>query len=175
MVLQIRSNFTWHIPLPWIWLGLWSLFQTRRFVDPCVAEVVDLWAMWFKHLTRALDNSLLWRRRCNASECIHLDTFRCCRRSKHVGVCWKNSWLELIIWDSFIEIDQILIRGLRNFFCDFCQVLINTSNDADLKFKEALENEIEICSRLKHPSASSWNSIRWLCDFIVVERTWIHF
>ena len=31
------------------------------------------------------------------------------------------------------------------------QVLINTSDAADLQFKHALENEIQICSALKHP------------------------
>jgi len=32
------------------------------------------------------------------------------------------------------------------------EVLINTSDAADLQFKHALENEIQICSALKHPS-----------------------
>jgi len=32
------------------------------------------------------------------------------------------------------------------------EVLINTSDDHDMKFKAALENEIKICSALKHPS-----------------------
>ncbi|OLQ13939.1 Mitogen-activated protein kinase kinase kinase A [Symbiodinium microadriaticum] len=32
------------------------------------------------------------------------------------------------------------------------KVLINTSDAADLQFKHALENEIQICSALKHPS-----------------------
>eukprot|EP00438_Fugacium_kawagutii_P027495 Skav205604 [mRNA] locus=scaffold460:169469:170659:+ [translate_table: standard] len=32
------------------------------------------------------------------------------------------------------------------------EVLIDTSDAADVKFKEALENEVQICSKLKHPS-----------------------
>lgn len=36
------------------------------------------------------------------------------------------------------------------------EVLINTSDAADVKFKEALENEVQICSKLKHPSIVSY-------------------
>ena len=145
----------------------------RGSMDP--AEVVDLWAMCFKRLTRALDNSLLWRRRCNASECIHLDTFRRCRWSKHVGVCWKNSWLELIIWDNFTEIDQILIRGLRSIFVIFARSwstlrMMQTWSSKKLwrmKLRYALDSNIPV------PQAEI-QFADWLCDFIVVECTWIH-
>ena len=35
------------------------------------------------------------------------------------------------------------------------EVLFNTSDAADVQFKRALENEIQICSALKHPRASA--------------------
>ena len=58
--------------------------------------------------------------------------------------------------------------GHPGFGCRFglFEVVINTSDAADVKFKEALENEVQICSKLKHPSAWIFNSV---CFWIFVD------
>eukprot|EP00435_Cladocopium_sp_Y103_P028434 s2078_g7.t1 len=51
------------------------------------------------------------------------------------------------------------------------EVLINTSDAADVKFKEALENEVQICSKLKHPSIVSYLGHDYIgsCLYIYLE------
>lgn len=49
------------------------------------------------------------------------------------------------------------------------EVKIDTNDAADLKFKEALENEIEICSKLKHPSI-----VTYLGHDYIDERLYIY-
>jgi len=71
---------------------------------------------------------------------------------------------------SLGNVFQALDQGTGQLFA-VKEVLINTSNDADLKFKEALENEIEICSRLKHPSIVTYLGHDYIdrCLYIYME------
>ncbi|CAJ1395309.1 unnamed protein product [Effrenium voratum] len=71
---------------------------------------------------------------------------------------------------SLGNVFQALDQGSGQLFA-VKEVLINTSDAADVQFKDALENEIEICSRLKHPSIVTYLGHDYIdkCLFIYME------